>query len=165
MPFVRNGVDTTSEIQNGRWQQAPSHTSVPFCQSPNPRSSRSASVRPTQGLAYCAAYKVGPCIRSPPPLQEALYKVRGAQGQGRIPRPVFPAVQAIRTSHLRRHTGCPWHFAKSRISNVGVNVNINVNNNIAVNLNENTPFKPSPPSEQRKRWLSVAFCQNENTKP
>ena len=98
-----------------------------------------------------ALYKV------PPPLQEALYKVRGAQGQGRIPRPVFPAVQAIRTSHLRRHTGCPWHFAKSRISNVGVNVNINVNNNLAVNINVNTPFKPSRLPNQRRRWSFVAY--------
>ena len=160
MPFVRNGVDGTSEIQNGRWQQAPSHASVPFCQTPNSRSSRSASVRPTQGLAYCAAYKLGPCIRSLPLCRRPC--IRSAEPRAKVAYHVqsFPPSKPS-APPTYADTGCPWHFAKSRISNVGVNVNLNVNINIAVNLNVNTPFKQSPPLKQPSAGCPLHFAKLE----
>ena len=102
---VFSGENISHEIMlykhiDGRWQQlaATSHASVSFCQTPNSSLYLcSASVRPTQGLAdgssivYCttALYKV------PPLRAQALYKVRGALGQGRIPRPVFPVIHTL----------------------------------------------------------------------
>ena len=104
-----------------------------------------------------ALYKVPPlcrrpCIRSAEPRAKVAYHVQSFPPS----KPSAPPTYA--------DTGCPWHFAKSRVSNVGVNDNINVNNNIAVNINVNTPFKPSQLPNQRRRWSSVAFCQNKNTK-
>ena len=109
-------------IGNTKWQMA----AGPFTRVSPFLSDSQSSLLPFRICPSDPRPRVLCCVQSwalykvPPPLQEALYKVRGAQGQGRIPRPVFPAVQAIRTFHLRRHTGCPWHFAKSGITNVGV---------------------------------------------
>ena len=155
MPFIRNGVDGTSEIQNGRWQRAPSHASVPFCQTPNPRSSRSASVRPTQGLAYCAAYKVGPCIRSLPLCRRPC--IRSAEPRAKVAYHVqsFPPSKPSAPPTYADTLGARGILQSLEFPMLALNVNINVNNNIAVNINVNTPFKPSQPPNQRTKALVV----------